>query len=228
MLYAINMFGEKILPSPNQNAICPCCNGKVISKCGKIIAWHWAHAVGSDCDDQYEADDNWSIEWKKRFSIEKCEMVINGRRADFKTDNDEVIRLQKRTLSPAEIRDIENHFGDMIWIFKVDDAIHNLDFRRKDNYFTFRWKHPKKTIAYTSRPTFLDVGDDMLFILKKMYQGTPYGGWGYFITIEKFLKINKFNISKFSKIEDYRIKWGNQDSEEEQFFVLNTDSHHSP
>jgi len=215
MLYALNNQKEKISPSRGESAICPCCEGKVISKCGEIIAWHWAHARGSDCDDWYESDNKWSIDWKNRFNKDNCEIIIDGRRADIKTDNDEIIRLQKRTLSPEEIRDIEEHFGNMVWVFKLDDAVHNIEFRDKGRFTTFRWKYPKKTIAYTSKPTILDLGDNKLFILKKMYKGTPCGGWGYFFDVEQFLKTNKFNTYKFSKVEDEKKNWKNRNTEDE-------------
>lgn len=208
----MNLVDEKILPEPGEVAWCPNCGGEVIPKCGEIIAWHWAHAKSVDCDDWYESDDNWSIEWKQRFAKENCEITFKGRRADILTDNSEVIRLQKRTLSLDDIRDIENHFDDMVWIFKVTDAAHNIEFKNNDKgYVSFRWKYPKKTIAYTAKPTILDLGNNKLFILKKMYKGTPCGGWGYHFSVEEFLDTHRFNIKKFKKVEDKKQAWQNRD-----------------
>lgn len=60
-------------------------------------------------------------------------------------------------------------------------CIYRLHLRARDNtnYRTFRWRHAKKHIAYCTKPVFLDLGNDQLLHLKKMYPESPVGGWGF-------------------------------------------------
>ncbi len=208
MLYAINTKGEKLLPEPHMEAICPICKNKVISKCGEINAWHWAHKSNVECDDWTETDSEWHNSWKKLYPKENCELDINGRRADILTDHYEVILLNSSSLSLEDIRLRESYFKNIIWIIKADDIIENFDFYEKDNYYTFRWKHARKYVAYLTKPTILDFGDGELFVLRKMYKKSPCGGWGKFISLDTFLKVKKFNYNRnFFKAVDSRDEW---------------------
>lgn len=60
-------------------------------------------------------------------------------------------------------------------------CIYRLHLRSRDhtNYRTFRWRHAKKHIAYCTKPVFLDLGNDQVLHLKKMYPESPVGGWGF-------------------------------------------------
>ena len=49
MIWAIK-DNQKREATPNTEAICPVCNSEVISKCGDIKVWHWAHKNNNDCD----------------------------------------------------------------------------------------------------------------------------------------------------------------------------------
>jgi hypothetical protein len=77
MLYAYNDKNEKITATPNQNAICILCSEEVISKCGTINVWHWAHKNNTECDSWSEGETPWHIEWKSFFPKENQEIVIN-------------------------------------------------------------------------------------------------------------------------------------------------------
>lgn len=59
-------------------------------------------------------------------------------------------------------------------------CVYRLHLRARDNtnYRTFRWRHAKKHIAYCIKPVFLDLGNDQILYLKKMYPESPVGGWG--------------------------------------------------
>lgn len=48
MIYAITEEGKRIGPEPSQHAFCPGCRAPVISKCGDINVWHWAHVTGKE------------------------------------------------------------------------------------------------------------------------------------------------------------------------------------
>ena len=203
MLYALNELNEKIAPTPASKAICPICGKEVISKCGQINAWHWSHINIQDCDPWNESENEWHYNWKSRFSSNNCEINIRNHRADILTSNNEVIELQSTYISPDEIIERERHYINMLWLFNVIDSEINIDFRNMKpgkNYASFRWKYPKKHIAYTTKPTILDLGNK-LFILKKMFKSTPCGGWGYFISVNAFLNIKNFNNNSYFKKE---------------------------
>lgn len=211
MLFALNEKAGRIEPSPGKRAICPICKREVIAKCGEIITWHWSHLNLSECDSWSEPNNEWHYTWKKRFPAKRCEVLIENRVADIVTANNEVIKLQKSYISPYDIKKRENFFKNMIWVFNVSDSINNIEFKRDfqkaDGYATFRWKYPKKHVAYTSKPTILDTGEE-LFILKKMYKSTPCGGYGNFISIKELLMTKRFNGNYlFKKSIDPKTYW---------------------
>ena len=76
---------QRITAKPKQIANCPICNEKVISKCGSIKVWHWAHKSNIDCDEWYEPETQWHREWKSKFPKEQQEIIIGKHRADIKT-----------------------------------------------------------------------------------------------------------------------------------------------
>lgn len=55
MIWAIKN-NERITASPNQTASCPICNQEVISKCGLIKIWHFAHKNNLECDTWSEGE----------------------------------------------------------------------------------------------------------------------------------------------------------------------------
>ena len=105
-------------------AICPVCKNEVISKCGEIITWHWAHKA-NDCDLWHENESDWHIGWKSRFPEECREVVIGKHRADVKTSKC-VVELQSSSISSEEIREREIFYGDMIWLINAREFWDNL------------------------------------------------------------------------------------------------------
>jgi competence CoiA-like predicted nuclease len=66
MRYAVDKDKNKILATSKQKAFCPNCHSIVISKCGMLKVWHWAHKKDSECDLwKYEPITEWHIEWQK-------------------------------------------------------------------------------------------------------------------------------------------------------------------
>jgi hypothetical protein len=118
-------------------------------------------------------------------------------RADIVHSSGRIIKLQQVPLLPAEIRSREAFFGlrRMLWLFDVRDATVDgpygprLDLRAKSAYHTFRWKHPKKHIAFAKAPVLLDLGTIGIFSLGKLHieTGAPYGGWGKLSSRESFV-----------------------------------------
>lgn len=187
MLYALDTNGASIPASPGMTAVCPGCGGTVLAKCGEINEWHWAHTVGGDCDPWSESECLWHSYWKAFFLPENVEVPMETHRADIVNRQGVVIELQCSSLSPPEIRERERFYNRMVWLFDVRDCEERFYLREHGDYQTFRWCHPRKHIAATTKLTYLDFGD-YIFHLKKMHPETPCGGWGYALTHEDFIR----------------------------------------
>lgn len=199
MLYAINDKSIRKKASPKTNAKCPGCGGAVISKCGNINIWHWAHkAKETDCN--YKPETDWHLGWKSHFPKERCEVRFNFHSeykiADAVLKSGLVVEFQHSPISTEEIEYREFFYDNMMWVFDCREAFINkrIDLRiRKGKasttYTTFRWKHAKKSISACEKPVYLDLGDNILQ-LKTMYKKSPVGGWGYLMPKESL--IDKF------------------------------------
>lgn len=186
MRYALSDDGTKIEATPREHATCPTCTGRVRAKCGSVVVWHWAHIAQDDCDTWTEPDTEWHRVWQEIVAPEYREVIIGRHRADIRTRHGVVVELQRSAISMEEIRERENFYDNMIWIFDVRDAVAmgRLDIRKRSNdlrstYRTFRWKHARKTLAACRRPVYLDLGDERMLRMHKMHSDTPCGGWGH-------------------------------------------------
>lgn len=167
----------RIRPSPGAHATCPCCDKEVIAHCGEVMAWHWAHR-SADCDPWSEPESQWHLNWKERLASigAMTEVVCNNHRADaiiYNPDNPKkgvVIELQNSSISAAEIIEREKFYGNMVWMVNAEDFQDNLIFKPKDNYYTFRWKHPRPSWYSAKKPVLLvDDDTDTCFLIKKIY-----------------------------------------------------------
>lgn len=186
MLYANDEFGNKVeATEKGARATCPHCKSEVLAKCGEIKEWHWAHIDAQECDLWSEPESEWHRSWKKRMSSNQVEVTItkNGKRhrADILTAKGMVIEIQRSPISPEEIREREMFYGNLAWLFDVQEPVieERLNFRPKGEFWSFRWKHPRKHIAFTKAKTYLDIGGGFVLWLQAMYPESPCGGWGY-------------------------------------------------
>lgn len=187
MLWAMN-GNTREMAQPKGRAICPCCNSKVIAKCGQIVTWHWAHEV-DDCDPWYECESEWHISWKRRFPNEWQEVVVGNHRADIKTPLC-VVELQNSSISTEDIKEREWHYKKMVWLLNGDKFFENIDITERSDHVTFRWKWPRKTWWYASKPIFIDLpGRPYMLWIKRMYQDPPYNGWGKRVTYNRFIDL---------------------------------------
>lgn len=195
MLVAIDKAtGARALATPRAEAYCPLCGEDVIPKCGHINAWHWAHKPASLCE-HGQGDTYWSLAWKMFFPVDQIEIPVTvggkTRIADIVTDHGKLIRLEQGATSVSEIIDWERFCNvggySTIWLPNLLDLA-GLDLRLKaDGYATFRWKHARKSLGYCKHEVYCDVGDNMLFNLKKLHPGPPCGGWGYIVELDRFV-----------------------------------------
>jgi hypothetical protein len=191
--------GDVVTATPQSGAYCPLCREQVRPKCGEIVTWHFAHHARVDCDPWSEGESEWHLEWKRRFPLEWCEVVMGPHRADIVSANGWVVELQHSSISPAEIREREKFYcgiaRGLVWVFDIADAVNAGRFRLRcpdtaDDYRTFRWEHPRKSIAtaFTSGPhlVLLDLGGGDLLKLGRLYPSAPCGGYGWLRSAERF------------------------------------------
>ena len=195
MFYANDKEGKKIRPIfSGQMASCGCCGESVIGKCGEIVPRYWSHLSGTDCDSWAEPITEWHANWQDILEGEEgadIEVPIerNGyvHRADAVLKNKTIIELQHSAISPAEIREREYYYGvQLIWIFDIQEAYNKERFELRKELSatkrTFRWKHPQKSIAFATRKVYLDLGNDWLLYLIKIYADSPCGGIGELVS----------------------------------------------
>jgi competence CoiA-like predicted nuclease len=164
MLYAASESGEKIFPVKQGRAFCPFCRSIAIAKCGEIYAHHWAHETNKECDEWYESESDWHLNWKSMFSKEYVEVTIQKNRqrhrADIVGHNGTVIELQHSPISITVISERELFYENMIWLF--DMAHKRQAFTRKSHKgeieFPFKWSHPKLSLLTCKKPIYFDFG----------------------------------------------------------------------
>lgn len=183
MRYAVVGDDERTEATPRARGACPACNGGVRAKCGPIVTPHWAH-LAADCDEWAESDTPWHRDWQACAPPARREVTMGRHRADVLTPGGLVVELQHSTISGEDIAAREAFYRRMIWIFDARRAVADdrLNLRVKvgaaPNYRSFRWKHPRKTVALCQRPVFLDLGAGKVLHLRRIYPGAPCGGWG--------------------------------------------------
>ena len=213
MLYANNLTNEKILAEPKLKGYCPFCREQLIPKCGKIKIKHWSHKSINDCDTWSEGETQWHLGWKALVKPKNCEVPIGNHRADIIGNYNKVIELQNSPISSKEIIERENHYKNMIWLFNGKEFINNIELRKKENIFTFRWKHPRKSMWFITKPLFIELPifnkfdyrnqwynleEDIQYIfhMKKVFNNVPCGGYGILIKKKDFIKTYLSNVLK--------------------------------
>ena len=142
---------------PGLPGACPSCAEPVIAKCGRIVAWHWAHRAG-DCDPWSEPESQWHLGWKA--AAARTEVVISRaghiHRADIITPTGWVVELQSSFLPVDEIAEREAFYGRrMVWLYNASRWADRLHFGRKG----FWWKHGAKSLAAHRRTVYWHLPD---------------------------------------------------------------------
>lgn len=192
MIWALNENREKVRAGPGGQGICPGCGGAVRAHCGDVRIWHWHHET-AECDPWHETETDWHLKWKMRFPEEWREFWKAPHRADVAVRYGVVIEFQHSAIEPRDIQERETFWEDLVWVFDAREWFHNFEVRFKSDKTTFRWKHPRQSLFATTRPVYLDTGEEifeMLFLGHKV----PCGGTGRFIPYKHFLKLVKGNL----------------------------------
>lgn len=165
MRYAI-LNGRRIEASKEiKDTFCECCNQAVNPYCGKIQVHHFRHKSKIDCDNWYEPITEWHLAWQNQFSENFREVVLTRNdckhRADIINSKDVVVEFQNSLISIEEIRNREEFYEKMVWVFN--------GIRFKDRFIldkdltNYCWLYPQKPIFSCKKPVFIDIGTDYLF-----------------------------------------------------------------
>ena len=142
--------GLKSAPAPKLRGLCPHCESEMVSRCGRVKVWHWAHKGHPPCDPWWESETQWHRDWKNQFPIEWQEVShvdpATGEThiADVKNPFGLVIEFQHSPIKPEEMKSREQFYGEMVWV--VDGLRGELD----ESYFNMGLSGPiqKNPLAY--------------------------------------------------------------------------------
>lgn len=121
-IYVIDDNGKR-----NEEGFCPCCCKHLISKIGNgFRRAHWAHKSVERCDEWWEEENGWHIEWresfvnrKSNFSVDIENVLIKGDKKHFydvRIGNSLSIVLRRKNLSNELQQQYENFFENMVWV----------------------------------------------------------------------------------------------------------------
>jgi hypothetical protein len=153
-----NVDGERRLPFPKGRAICPCCGGLLIAKCGQINAHHWAHQSEVDCDTWQEPIGPWHLWWQDLVRPDYIEVFKDPHRADIVGNGGLVVELQHSSISAQDIAAREAHYGDMIWLFDATQRFAYVKSGERAFFSLGQTKH----LDLCKKPVFLDFGFDVV------------------------------------------------------------------
>ena len=196
MLYAIGPDGNKIRPGKGLAAVCSGCGAFMVPKCGKIKIWHWAHETNEDCDAWSDGETEWHLGWKANFPKESVEVHIDrdGTKhyADVLTPKGIVIELQHSPISPDVIKEREQFYRNMIWVFDLkapfDFGRLRLHLQSSTGSARFTWYRPKSSLQHISKEMYWDCGIESLF---KPTVKNLSGGLGIMVDKHKFIELHR-------------------------------------
>lgn len=153
MLLASNENGVRVTATPGIIASCPFCGREMISKCGSIKVWHWAHKQNNvDC--RYGAGETeWHLSLKKYAYDCGCEVekTIGKNIADIYIQSlNKAIELQNSSISVDEILERSGNlirkmvldapliYDKSIYHHPTVDWIFNMKEKYEKSYFD-RW-----------------------------------------------------------------------------------------
>lgn len=208
MLFA-KKDGNIIEAVPNEEAFCPHCEQEVISKCGNIKIWHWAHKA-IECVYSTEPETIWHLRWKRLAQEYGCEVEkrFGNFIADVYIPDKKIIEFQHSTINTTEILErcqyYNNRGWQINWVFDYQekDIKNHLRFRivegLSEEIKKLKQKWAKKSInvlfSELGYPVFGHVyidGGSWLFDIKKLYENG--NGWGKNIKPIKIFGIEYFN-----------------------------------
>lgn len=216
MFLGINDKGERIdIDKANryEQYKCEFCGGELVTKMGKVNAWHFSHKKLKDCDEWYEMSE-WHRQWQCRFPEQLREIVIQNEygkhRADVKA-SDLIIEFQHSNIAGNEF-DKRNEFyskdNKLVWLFDLRDKhIYRRFSKEKGNKCRFEWNWAYKfnemdLYEYKSRRNielFFQISENEIVRVYWNKTGFKYFG-GYMYDVDSFMNfLRGFRKKKIQK-----------------------------
>jgi len=173
--------------APGLRGLCKCCGTFVIAKCGRYVAWHWAHSYLGDCDPWWETETAWHRNWKNNFPLDWQEVLHKDPAtgdekhiADVKTPTGIVVEFQHSPIKLEERNSRENFYKPMVWVvngcrndfdrvnFSLGIHGNKLPLASGSVGIRFSWYSRGKlphNWCDTKYPVFFDFGNDVLWQL---------------------------------------------------------------
>jgi competence protein CoiA len=131
MLLAINPTNQQYLKAiPHTQAECPHRNKKVISKCGRIKIWHWAHEV--TCIYHTEPESEWHLQWKEIALENQCQIEVRyGEHIADAVIEDKIIEFQHSSITSEEIISRSIFYNNVDWLFDYRDKSSKIEFYKR-------------------------------------------------------------------------------------------------
>jgi hypothetical protein len=132
---------------------------ELVAKKGEKKTHHYSHKNDAcECDRRMGEFHIW---WQKRVKDNYLEKRYNvdGKLhiADIVNKNGTVIEIQKSKIPPKIIREREEFYGDMIWVFDCTCIdIHII--KQKKDVMLFEWVKGTRYLLEAKKPSFLDFG----------------------------------------------------------------------
>ena len=90
--------------SPGNVAICPHCGSEVISKCGSINIWHWAH--NTQCIYETEPTTEWHLAWQDFALKNGCDIEVKyGSHIADASKGKSIFEFQHSSISSDDVFD---------------------------------------------------------------------------------------------------------------------------
>jgi hypothetical protein len=130
----------------------------VVGKKGEKVIWHYAHTKGQECKAAREMGP-WHKWWQDRVEPDCLEirMKRNGvlHIADMQNGDDTVVEFQKSVVKPEIIREREEFYGDMIWVFCCTELVSKVVAQR-GRFMKLKITQGSRYFLEARKKTFLD------------------------------------------------------------------------
>jgi hypothetical protein len=113
---------------------------------------HPAVRYRRDCDPWSEPISPWHVSWQDIVLPDFAEVVIGPHRADIVGNSDTVVELQHSSINSDQIREREDFYGNMVWLFDATRRFSGIVCGDRYFFSLGRTKH----LGSCQKPVFLD------------------------------------------------------------------------
>jgi competence CoiA-like predicted nuclease len=130
------------------------------------MIWHWAHKSLETCDGNWEPTTQWHLDWQAMVPESMREIIVGHHIADIKLSNGKVIEVQHSNLPVEVVKEREQFYGNMTWIFDGSEFYERLKITEKEfngeTSHGFRFKRPRSYILEAKKtPFYIDFGTEV-------------------------------------------------------------------